>query len=152
MAPRITARETRNSDNACTVVTEGVMVLKSRSKSGSMQAFMCQQLRQVVAVANLISGALRPDAVSLRCVQFALLRIFNGRSRRMAAMRRTDSRFGLRRLQCRKGVEGRQPAAVWDDQIPGAVSAISGAWLHLLKRSGQNTSSHQYRRRSVRVL
>src|SRR6516165_5749401 len=78
-----------------------------------------QQLRQVVAVANLISGALRPDAVSLRCVQFALLGIFNGRSRRTAAMRRTDSRFGLRRLQCRKGLEGRQPAAVWDDQITG---------------------------------
>src|SRR6266568_6131982 len=32
-----------------------------------------QQLRQVVAVANLIGGALRPDAVFLRCVQFALL-------------------------------------------------------------------------------
>jgi hypothetical protein len=41
MAPRITAREKRNSDNACTVVTEGVMVLKSSSKSGSVQAFMC---------------------------------------------------------------------------------------------------------------
>src|SRR5262249_48292844 len=36
-----------------------------------------QQLHQVVAVANLISGALRPDAVSLRCVQFALLSKFS---------------------------------------------------------------------------
>src|SRR5262245_28701221 len=39
-----------------------------------------QQLRQVVAVANLISGALRPDAVSLRGVQFALLEFSTGRS------------------------------------------------------------------------
>src|SRR5215468_5431494 len=78
-----------------------------------------QQLRQVVAVASLISRALRPDAVSLRCVQFALLGIFNGRSRRTAAMRWTDSLFGLKRMQCRKGVEDRQPAAVWDDQIAG---------------------------------
>ena len=35
-------RDTRaDSTTTCTVVTEGVMVLKSSSKSGSVQAFMC---------------------------------------------------------------------------------------------------------------
>src|SRR6266566_7008535 len=50
----------------------------------------------------------------------------------------------------RKGVEDRKPAAVGDDRIPESGFAISGAWLHRLERSGQNTFSHQYRRRSVR--
>jgi hypothetical protein len=73
MAPRITSREKRCSDTACTVVTEGVMVLNSSSKSGIAAGLhVWEQRRQVVVVHYLICGALRPDAKRLRCGQFTL--------------------------------------------------------------------------------
>jgi hypothetical protein len=52
--------------------------------------------------------------------------IFNERSRRTAAMRWTDTLFGPKRSQRRKGVEHRKPAAVWDDQMPGSLFQALG--------------------------
>src|SRR5215470_4309755 len=111
-----------------------------------------QQLREIVAVANLIGGALRPDAVSLRCVQFALLWNFQravptdgGRAMGCFALRSKTSAMSQRR-------RGPETSSGLGRSDAGSDFAISGAWLHRLKRSGQNTFSHQYRRRSVRVL
>jgi hypothetical protein len=49
-------------------------------------------------------------------------------------MRWTESLFGLKRLQCRKGVEDRQPA-VWDDQIPEPASLFQA--LGRIVQNGQ---------------